>query len=42
VRVQNGMTALEFALKNKHTHLEKILRCAESLKPGETFRARCE
>jgi uncharacterized protein len=42
VRVQNGMTALEFALKNKHTHLEKILRCAESLKPGETFRGRCE
>lgn len=42
VRVQNGMTALEFALKNKHTHLEKVLRCAESLKPGETFRQRCE
>ena len=39
VRVQNGMTALEFALKNKHTHLEKILRCAESLKPGEIGRA---
>ena len=42
VRVQNGMTALEFALKNKHTHLEKVLRCAEALKPGETFRQRCE
>ncbi len=42
VRVRNGMTALEFALKHKHTHLEKILRCAESLKPGETFRTRCE
>lgn len=42
VRVQNGQTALEFALKNKHTHLEKILRCAESLKPGESFRTRCE
>ena len=42
VRVHNGLTALEFALKNKHTHLEKILRCGESLKPGETFRSRCE
>ena len=42
VRVQNGMTAIEFAQKNKQTHLEKILRCAESLKPGETFRQRCE
>ena len=42
VRVQNGMTALEFAQKNKQTHLEKILRCAESLKAGETFRQRCE
>lgn len=42
VRVQNGLTALEFALKNKHTHLEEILRCAESLKPGESFRTRCE
>jgi hypothetical protein len=40
--VQNGMTAIEFAQKNKQTHLEKILRCAESLKPGETFRQRCE
>lgn len=42
VRVQNGMTALEFALKNKHTHLEKVLRCAEALRAGETFRQRCE
>ncbi len=42
VRVQSGMTALEFALKNKHTHLEKVLRCAQALKPGETFRQRCE
>ncbi len=42
VRVQNGMTAMEFAKKNRHTHLEQILRCAESLRPGETFRSRCE
>ena len=42
VRVQNGMTALEFAMKYKQTHVAGILRCAESLKPGETFRQRCE
>ncbi|HTD89795.1 MAG TPA: ankyrin repeat domain-containing protein [Burkholderiales bacterium] len=42
VRMQDGMTAMEYALKNKHTHLEKVLRCAESLHPGETFRQRCE
>ena len=42
VRMQNGMTALELAQKNKQTHLEKILLCAESLKPAETFRQRCE
>ena len=42
IRVQNGMTALEFARKHKHGHLEKVLVCAESLKSGETFRQRCE
>jgi uncharacterized protein len=42
VRVQNGMTALELAQKHKQTHLEKILRCAESLAPGERFQQRCE
>lgn len=42
VRVQGGMTAMEFVKKNRHTHLEQILRCAESLRPGETFRQRCE
>ena len=42
VRVQNGMTAMEYAQKNKQTHLVQILRCAESLKAGETFRQRCE
>jgi predicted small secreted protein len=42
VRVQNGMTALEFAQKNNHTHVTGPLRCAENLKPGENFRARCE
>lgn len=42
VRVQDGMTALELAQKNKQTQLEKLLRCAESLQPGESFRQRCE
>jgi hypothetical protein len=42
VRVQNGLTALELAQKNKQTQLENVLRCAESLKPGESFRERCE
>ena len=42
VRVQGGMTAMEFAKKNRHTHLEQMLRCAESLRAGETFRQRCE
>jgi ankyrin repeat protein len=42
VRVQNGMTALELAQKNKQTQLEKMLSCAESLQPGDNFRQRCE
>lgn len=42
VRVRDGMTALEFAQKNKQTQLEKMLRCAESLQPGERFQQRCE
>lgn len=42
VRVQNGLTALEFAQKNKHSQIERLLRCAESLKPGESFQQRCE
>lgn len=42
VRVQNGMTALEFAQKNKQTQLESALRCAETLAAGESFRQRCE
>jgi ankyrin repeat protein len=42
VRVQNGMTALELAQKNKQTQLESVLRCAQALQAGETFRQRCE
>lgn len=42
VRVRDGATALEFARKHRHTHLESLLRCAESLGANETFRGRCE
>ncbi len=42
VRVEGGMTAAEFAQKYKHTHLMQMLRCAESLRPGESFSKRCE
>lgn len=42
VRVRDGATALEFARKHRHTHLESVLRCAESLGANETFRGRCE
>lgn len=42
VRVHEGMTALELAQKNKQTQLEKLLRCAQALPPGESFRQRCE
>jgi hypothetical protein len=42
VRVHDGMTALELARKNRQAQLDPLLRCAESLQPGETFRQRCE
>ncbi len=42
VRVEGGMTAVEFAQKYKQTHLIQMLRCAENLRPGESFSQRCE
>ncbi len=42
VRVHDGMTALELARKNRQTQLDQLLRCAESLQPGESFQQRCE
>ena len=42
VRVEGGMTAAEFAQKYRHTHLMPMLRCAENLRPGESFGTRCE
>jgi len=42
VRVEGGMSAVEFAQKYKHMHLMPMLRCAEGLRPGESFSQRCE
>lgn len=42
VRTHNGMSALQWAQKNKHTQLAQMLRCAEALQTGETYRQRCE
>jgi ankyrin repeat protein len=42
VRVEGGMSAADFAQKYKQTHLMQMLRCAESLRPGESFSKRCE
>ena len=42
VRVHLGSTAREFAVKYRHTHVEPLLACAESLPPGVRFSQRCE
>lgn len=42
VRVEGGMSAADFAQKYKQTHLMQMLRCAEGLRPGESFSKRCE
>lgn len=42
VRVEGGMTAAELAKKYNQNHLMQMLRCAESLPPGESFAKRCE
>lgn len=42
VRVHLGSTAREFALKYRHSHVEPLLACAESLPPGIRFTQRCE
>lgn len=42
VRVEGGMSAADFAQKYKQMHLIQMLRCAESLRPGESFSKRCE
>lgn len=42
VRVRNGHTAREFALKYNHSHVEPLLACAESLQPGMRYAQHCE
>ena len=42
VRVEGGMSAADFAQKYRQTHLMQMLRCAENLRPGESFSKRCE
>lgn len=42
IRVHRGHTAAEFAEKYRHAALARVLRCAESLAPGETFLQRCD
>lgn len=40
IRVYRGHTAAELAMKNNHTHIAGLLRCAESTGPGDGV-ARC-
>lgn len=42
VRVHLGSTAREFAHKNRHTHIEPLLACAESLPSGQRYSQYCE
>ncbi|MBY0265790.1 MAG: ankyrin repeat domain-containing protein [Burkholderiales bacterium] len=42
VRVHNGNTAREFAVKYRHSHVEPLLACAESLPAGRRFSQHCE
>lgn len=42
IRVRNGHTAREFALKYNHTHVAPLLTCAESLPSGMRFAQFCE
>ncbi|OGA41912.1 MAG: hypothetical protein A3G24_01810 [Betaproteobacteria bacterium RIFCSPLOWO2_12_FULL_62_13] len=42
IRVHQGHTAAEFAQKYNHSNLFRMLKCAESLAPGEAFAAKCE
>lgn len=42
VRIHAGHTAAELAVKYNHTHLFQLLKCAESLTPGEAFARGCQ
>lgn len=41
VRVHQGNTAAEFAQRYNHVNLVGVLRCAETLQPGDRFAQRC-
>ena len=41
-RLYRGHTASELAMKNNHFAVLQALRCAEQLRPGESFQLRCE
>jgi len=41
IRVKDGLTARELALKYRHGSLAQALACAEALAPGEAFAGRC-
>lgn len=42
VRVHLGSTAREFANKYRHSHIEPLIACAESLPPGRRYAQYCE
>lgn len=42
IRVRNGHTAREFALKYNHTHVTPMLTCAENLPSGMRYAQHCE
>lgn len=42
IRVRNGHTAREFAVKYNQSHVEPLLACAESLPPGMRYAQQCE
>lgn len=42
IRVRNGHTAREFAVKYNHSHVEPLLACAESLPQGMRYAQQCE
>jgi ankyrin repeat protein len=42
IRVHQGHTARELAAKHGQSHVIPVLRCAESLAPGESFARRCQ
>jgi hypothetical protein len=41
IRIKNGLTARELAVKFRHERLARLLGCAETLAAGERFRDRC-